>query len=143
MKYDLEQIICITNEIVSQYPDRVDVRAERGLAPRYVEHGEPCCLVAKVLTRLGWSVSQLKMLDCEGLEKHRGGGVQLALSQNLLLKRISPDGLAFLNYIQQRQDCQWSWSKIMIEAFKGVPSGIHWQCRDRRSRPWMYIGCEN
>lgn len=139
MKHSLERIVCLTSEIVAQYPDRVDARAGRGLAPRYVEHGEPCCLVAEVLARLGWSVSQLKLLDSEGPRKHKGGGVQLSLSRNPLLRRISPDGLMFLDYIQRRQDRKRPWSRVVAEAFKRESPGF----RDRQLRPWVYRGDEN
>lgn len=98
----IEDVKAALEAVARECRYHVDPRLERKLAPRYVEHGEPCCLVAVILHRLGFTTAQLKQLDTEpGTD---GGGIILSESQHPLLKRVDPVALALLVYIQRRQD---------------------------------------
>ncbi|QIZ37829.1 hypothetical protein [Saccharopolyspora sp. ASAGF58] len=103
--------------IAAESPERVDPRIGRGLAPRYVENGQPACLVAEVLAWLGWSIEQLKQLDREGPRDsgRSQGGVRLAKSRHKALRCIEPQGLTALAAVQDQQDrCGWwNWGHVV------------------------------
>jgi len=125
----------IVRAVAAEYPDRVDARAGRGLAPRYIEHGAPCCLVAEVLCRLGWSVDQLQQLDHEG--GRRGGGIRFAESRNPMLRRIDPTARELLAHIQSQQDRRRTWDAVVAEAFQEDSHGSYWGQFPRHRRPWV------
>jgi hypothetical protein len=78
--------------VVREKGSHVDDRVDRKLPPRYVEHGEPCCLVANILHRCGFTIAQLKQFDTEP-GHGGGGGIILTESRHPLLKRIDPAAL--------------------------------------------------
>jgi hypothetical protein len=113
----VEQVKQALREVAEEQTGQVDARVERNLAPRYVEHGQPCCLVAVVLHRLGFSVAQLKQLDAE--PGRQGGGVVFGQSRHPLMRRISADARQLLDYVQVRQDRGWdNWQDIIDRALQ-------------------------
>jgi hypothetical protein len=112
-----EQVKEMLAKVADERGDVVDQRVERNLAPRYVEHGQPCCLVAVVLYRLGFTVAQLRQLDTEA--GTTGGGIIFAQSRHPLLKRIAPLARDLLDYVQRDQDCPGQpWSTVADRALQ-------------------------
>lgn len=113
----VEDVKAALEAVARDYRYHVDQRVERKLAPRYVEHGEPCCLVAVILHRLGFTIAQLKQLDTES--GNDGGGTILSESRHPLLKRVDPVALALLAYMQKRQDIHAEeWSLVADRALQ-------------------------
>lgn len=123
-------------QIVAQDPGRVDERPELELPPRYVTNGEPACLVARLLTRLGYSLGILRDLDREYARGElRNAGVRIAESRHPALRRLDPDARALLEYLQRGQDAGLSWGTIAHKAFAPCRFG---RGVDQRKRPWLY-----
>lgn len=124
-------------EVVSEDPEHADPRVVDDLPPRYIAQGEPVCLVAKVLTRLGFSVGVLKQLDTEpriGDILHKG--VKVAESRHPALRKIDPVALRLLAYVQDQQDRGQKWANIVGEAFnrsRYLP--VRW---DQKRKPWLF-----
>jgi hypothetical protein len=122
--------------VVADHPHRAD-RRTIDTRPRYVRaDGRPACLVAEVLTRLGFSTGVLKALD----EEHPTGnildtGVTLTESGHPALKKLHRDALLLLGYVQARQEQGVRWGRILRDAFQ--PRRLFRRRRDRRSRPWL------
>lgn len=136
-KIDVDQVRTAMNEVVFTAPGHVDRRAENTLPARYVEHGEPVCLVAKILMKLGYSIGVLKELDREypmGEIVH--AGVLIGSSRHPALRKIQPEAIALLQFLQDRQDRGWTWSQIALKAFE--PKGLMLAKFDQRNRPWLY-----
>lgn len=119
-----------------------DARVARNLAPRYVEHGQPCCLVAVILHELKFTVPQLRQLDAE--PGKGGGGVVFSESRHPLVKRIAPGARQLLDYLQRWQDQgSESWADLADRALqrgkytphRGTCSPWH---RDHVARRWAY-----
>jgi hypothetical protein len=132
------EVAAAARAVAAEKPDWIDVRAVRDLEPRYVEHGKPCCLVAEVLTRLGWSKTNLKQLDHE--PGRSGGGIKFAESRNLMLRRIDPLGLQLLDYLQRHQDTARTWGEVVADAFRPEPSSPYWSRADLLGKPWLEPG---
>ena len=124
-------------DVAAEYPDRVDPRVERGLPPRYCEHGRPACLVAEVLTRLGWTIVQLRELDREGQmpAKASVGGTPLAHSRNRRLRRIELTARRMLDELQRQQDRGWSWSRAVAWVLQEDSHGRYWRASGH-VKPW-------
>lgn len=138
----VEQVKELLAKVAEEQPERADARVERNLAPRYVEHGEPCCLVAVVLHEAGFTVPQLRQLDTE--PGNVAGGVVFAQSRHPLVKRIAPGARRLLDYLQRRQDQgRESWADLADRALqrgKYTPtpqqsSPYHY---DNVARRWAY-----
>lgn len=134
-KIPVSRVVEVLEEIAAAEPDRVDPRAEDGLLPRYLDKGQPNCLVAKALSRLGFSRGVLRALDRE----HPTGelvdaGVQVAESRHPALRKLDPTARALLQYVQQQQDRGLAWGRVTREAL--TPS--RWFTRrDRERKPWL------
>lgn len=129
------------SELAAEQGGHVDARVARQLAPRYVEHGQPCCLVAVILYRLGFKVPQLRQLDAEPGMK--GGGVQFGKSGHPLMKRIEPDARTLLDYLQVNQDSgRGTWSDVADRALQRgeyTPDGRHRPYHhDHAAGMWAY-----
>lgn len=126
-------------EIAARHPDRRDPRVRDDLPPRYVHRGEPACLVALVLIRLGFSQGVLKALD----QEHPTGalceaGVRLAESRHPALRKIDPVARQLLQYVQDQQDRGQRWADIVRAAFTPVKpftfAGLRWPTS---TKPWL------
>lgn len=92
-----------------------DPRVARGLPGRYMEHGEPCCLVARLMFAEGISIGQLKDLD--HAEGRPGGGQELRDVKGPIKHRYTPQAWDLLVYLQKCNDRGWSWAACRKEAF--------------------------
>lgn len=120
--------------VVDEHPDRRDPRALDGLPARYIHRGRPNCLVAMVLTRLGYSDGVLRALD----QEHPTGelvhaGVCVAESRHPALKKIDPVARQLLRFVQDAQDRGQRWDRIVADALTPSP----WKVWDRRAKPWL------
>lgn len=105
------------DQVAAERPEHADDRVARSLPPRYVEHGKPCCLVAVILHRCGFTVPQLRQLDTES--GRGGGGIKFAESHHPLLRRIAPEAHPLLDYLQRRQDTgREDWATIADRALQ-------------------------
>ncbi len=139
-KISVGQVQRALEAVAREHPDRVDRRVTDGLPARYIDRGAPNCLVALVLTRLGYSTGVLKALDHEppvGGICQSQGGVAVAESRHPALRRIDPAARALLDWVQRHQDCGQRWGAIVRDAFKTRPRW-HAERRDRERRPWLY-----
>ncbi len=135
-KITTETVTRVLAQIVEADPDHVDPRTSDGLMPRYVHRGRPNCLVATVLSRLGFSLGVLRALDEEyPTGELRHAGVQVATSRHPALRRIDPAARALLAHLQRQQDRGWAWGRIVRDAL--TPARF-FAGRDRRERPWLY-----
>lgn len=133
---DLEPVL---KAIAEADPGHVDRRAAEGLLPRYVEHGKPNCLVARALSRLGFSVGVLKALD----QEHPTGelvdaGVQVAESRHPSLKKLDPLAKQLLKYVQDQQDRGLSWGRVVADAFTARKEYFLGFRRERQRKPWLF-----
>lgn len=118
--------------VCAEQPDRIDRRVRAGLPPRYVEDRQPACLVAAVLSRLGYSVGQLKALDNEfACGAVAEPGVRISESRHPMLRRLPAAGIALLDYVQRVQDRGSPWGKVLDDAL----SRPRWSCR--HPKPWL------
>ena len=126
----------VLEEIARDYPWRQDRRVTDERPVRYVDFGQPSCLVAHVLIRLGYSVGVLRALDAEHRtgELFRAGGVKVAESRHPALRRIDPTARRLLQYVQDQQDRGEAWGRIVAAAFR--PSRFFPRL-DRERRPWL------
>lgn len=116
MTYTLNQVRCSLEKLAAVDPSHVDDRAGRGLAPRYTEHGKPCCLVANVMIDLGIKFSVLRSLDREGEGRRRpNGGIELKNTKNPIRKQFERDAWSFMCHAQHLQDRQVPWGEIIAE----------------------------
>lgn len=126
----------VLRDLATEFPGRADRRAADGLPARYIDRGQPCCLVALVLTRLGYSVGVLRALDAEHGTGNVIAGVQIGESRHPALRKVDPLARRLLQHIQYMQDRGCAWDKIISEAF--TPS--RWFPRqDRERKPWLYL----
>lgn len=136
----LDAVREVLREVAAAHPQRVDPRVRRGLAPRYCEHGQPACLVAVVLARLGWTPRQLRQLDREDLTPSAGsvGGIQLAGSRHPLVRRIDPIALRMLDEVQRQQDRGgwFTWSRVVAAVLQEDDHG-RYQRASGRVTPWI------
>lgn len=124
----------VLRELAAEDPDRVDRRTGDGLPPRYIDRGRPNCLVAVVLTRLGFSPGVLKALDAEHGTGNVIAGVQVGESRHPALRKLDPYARRLLQYVQQQQDRGFRWGRIVNEAF----ARSHWPLRnDLERKPWI------
>jgi hypothetical protein len=124
-------------EVVEEEPERRDRRAEDGLCARYMDQGQPNCLVAKVLLRLGYSTGVLRQLDREfptGELCH--AGVRVVESRHPALRRIEPAALKLLQYVQDQQDRGHEWGAIVGDAFRRNRFFSDRWYRERK--PWLF-----
>jgi hypothetical protein len=127
----------VLEEVVAQYPNRIDRRAIDDLPARYIDRGQPNCLVALVLTRLGFSPGVLRALD----QEHPTGslvdaGAKVAESRHPALRKLHTDARLLLQYVQDHQDRGEQWSRIVVDAFK--PRTWFTRRFDEARRPWLY-----
>lgn len=123
--------------VIDEHPRRADRRVEDGLSARYIDRGRPNCLVAMVLTKLGFSTGVLRALDQEHpTGELRAVGVKVDESRHPALRKIDPTARKLLQYVQDAQDCGKRWDRILSEAFSSRP----WIARrwDQKRKPWLH-----
>lgn len=113
-----DDVLAVLEQIVADDPGRLDQRIVGGAAPRYIHHGEPICLVAVALRRLGVSVASLRLLDREAHGRPTG----LATSCHPAVGRLTREARELLDQCQKLQDSGHTWSSAVRLA-------------DRRTRP--------
>lgn len=131
MLITVNQVRVELDRLAVEHPDRADPRPAGGQPPRYVVNGQPACLVAHVLHRLGMSVGALRALDHE--TGRRGAGVRINESRHPALRGADPRALALLAYVQFVQDGGYSWGTAAQDAFAAKHR------YGRFPRPWMYV----
>lgn len=132
-RHDSNAVAGILARLVAENPDRVDVRAKE-LAPRYVQHGHPNCLVAVLLDRMKVSLGVLKMLD---VETRGTGGVILWDTRHAIRKRFTPAAWELLAALQFCNDQGWTWACARRNVFSETAwIGRRWN-RDNVGRPWL------
>lgn len=130
-------VLAVLHDIATAEADRVDPRSEAGLLPRYLHRGQPNCLAARVLARLGYPTSVLRALDREfptGELVH--GGVQIAHSRHPSLRRLDDNARALLQHLQTQQDRGWPWGRIIKQA----ATRSKWFSRrhEKTRKPWLF-----
>lgn len=98
-------------QTVSADPRRIDRRPSADLPPRYLDQGQPACLVAVVLAELGVSTGVLRALDRE--PGSRGAGIRLWGSFHPVQKRFTRDAWALLALVQAGNDRGYSWQWVI------------------------------
>jgi hypothetical protein len=115
VRYDVQDVRRALDELVESSPDTQDRRVLSDvLVPRYVEHGEPTCLSACIMVKLGVSVNVLKTLDRYGSDHQP---VQLASVDHPLRRRFTAEAWDLLAYLQRHNDRGYSWSRCRTNAF--------------------------
>lgn len=109
-KFDVSQVREVLDTICATMGDHTDKNPSGGLNPRYLDQGQPACLVGMILAHLGFSPGVLRELDKEH--------AALPYSSHPILKRFSPDARALLEFLQSRNDGQWTWGRARREAFR-------------------------
>lgn len=71
----------------------------------YVHNGQPACLVARILVRMGWTVEQLKLAEGDRPE-----------SANPVFKDLLPLTRRFLTSVQIAQEYGLTWHRIRNEV---------------------------
>ncbi len=138
-RVSVQAVTAALTAVVREHPKRADRRAVDGLPARYIDRGQPNCLVALVLLRLGFSVGVLRALD----QEHPVGelcqaGVKVAESRHPALKKIDPLARALLQFVQDGQDRGERWESIVADALSPT-----WWATGRRNRdrkPWLFVG---
>lgn len=136
-KHGVTAIRTALDAVVAEQPERVDRRASTGeLAPRYVEHGAPGCLVAAVLYRMDISLGLLKQLD---REMKGPGGVLLWASSHAIRRRFTPAGWALLGALQACNDQGSTWQRARERVFQADAwIGRTWKRSGVVGRPWLH-----
>ncbi|MGW5220958.1 hypothetical protein ACWEQA_24125 [Nocardia sp. NPDC004085] len=131
-RFDVADIQTVLVAIVSADPDRRDQHVATGHTPRYVVAGRPCCLVAVVLSELGFSLGVLRALDRESRQPTRRAvtTIELSESEHPILNRFTPAARALLELLQRRQDRRQPWAQVVSDA-----CGLDLSGRDRRHHP--------
>lgn len=136
---DVEQVTRALTDVVATDPDRVDPRRRDDWGPiQYVHRGEPACLVAMTLLRLGYSLVVLQELDREyPMGEIQDAGVTIADSRHPALRKLHPAARALLDFVQQGQDKGHRWRDITTAAF--APRRLRLGRLDTLRRPWLYV----
>lgn len=136
-KHGVTAIRTALEAVVAEQPERVDRRASsRELAPRYVEHGAPGCLVAAVLHRMEISLGLLKQLD---REQGGPGGVLLWASEHRIRRRFTTAGWALLGALQACNDQGSTWEQARERVFQpDAWIGRSWNRSGVVGRPWLH-----
>lgn len=137
-KITVDDVKAVAEEIARADPDHVDPRAQaEGLVPHYLVNGKPACLVARVLTRLGFPTGVLKDLDRENpVGDIFNSGVKVTESRHPAMRKIDPVALTLLQYLQDQQDRGERWGRIVGDAF----TVSRWRVWERRNKPWLHHG---
>lgn len=110
-KIDAPRIVQVLQQITVEDPDHVDDRAQgRRGGPRYVVHGQPHCLVAVVLDRLGVSTGAIAQLDRQ--RRPGEGSIQFSKGRHPITRRFTPGALALLDRVQELQDAGLAWGEV-------------------------------
>lgn len=120
--------------VVADDPQRVDWRADLDQPARYLDNGQPSCLLARVLVKLGFSAGVLQELDREyptGEIIH--AGVPISASRHPALVKIDPIAMRLLQFVQDQQDVGRDWTAVVRAAFRRSPLRGIWE----RKRPWL------
>lgn len=133
-RYDVKDVHDVLDKVVADNPERVDRRAGDGLPPRYVEDGQPNCLVAELLHRMGVSIGVLKQLDREA--GRFGAGIMLKMSEHAIRRRFTPAAWELLYYLQRQNDGGASWGKAYEAAFGPLDQAGFFRPRPEW-RDWM------
>jgi hypothetical protein len=114
-KINHDRIREVLDLIAEEQGDRKDARAGRNLPPRYIEHGDPACMVAEIMYRLGISKGVIKALDQE--PGNPGGGVVLSESRHPIRMRFTTTAWALLIYLQRKNDVGYTWAEARRMAY--------------------------
>lgn len=110
-RIDHHQVLDVLRQVASEFPDRVDHRSGLRRA-RYVEHGEPHCLVAVVMARLGTPVGQIAELD----RQRPDGTVRIDTSNHPAVRRFTPVARELLGRVQRLQDSGVPWGEAVARV---------------------------
>lgn len=115
-KIDVPEVLDVLRQVAAERPDHVDERSTvcGAVVPRYVVHGEPQCLVAVVLVRLGISPRAVAQLD----RQRRSGeaSIRFAYSDQPIARRFTRSARALLDRVQALQDGGWSWGQTVQQV---------------------------
>lgn len=135
-RIDVRAVRQALDTVARRDPYRKDRRVKDGLPARYIDQGQPNCLVAAVLVELGFPTTLLRDLDRERpVGALFSAGVDIAESNHPALKRIDPVARQLLQYCQRRQDSGYLWQYIAEEAFQG--NGWLTTKWNLRKKPWL------
>ena len=106
-------------DVVAANPGKAGHPLRDDQPSRYIEQGQPSCLISLVMLRLGFSKGVLRALD----EEHPTGeilqtGVTIEESRHPALKKITEDARRLLQYVQEAQDRGVRWDRIVTDAFR-------------------------
>lgn len=135
-RVDVRAVRTALDTVAARHPYRKDRRAKDGLPPRYIDQGQPNCLVAMVLVELGFPPTLLRELDRElPVGTLHREAVDIAESRHPALRRMDPLARQLLQWCQRRQDSGCIWQYIAEEAFKinGWTTTKH----NLRRKPWL------
>jgi hypothetical protein len=132
-KKTVSDVFRILDELVADNPERVDRRSQGLDQPplRYVENGQPNCLVAVLLHRLGVSVGVLRQLDREGGKF--GGGILLWATEHAIRRRFTKPAWLLLDALQGVNDLGCTWKRCADAA----RDRGHWMARRSHGHVWL------
>jgi hypothetical protein len=144
-RYTAERFVTLLQAMPAEVRARVDERVRRDLDPRYVEHGEPCCLVAYLLLEAGVEQRTLRDLDREMTAG--AGTVELRHSRHPFWSRFEPSARQLLEFLQIIQDYGRTWGEVADEALTPEPArglfGVRWGSRYPSGRPWLAVAADS
>lgn len=106
-------VLDVLDAVANDHPDRIDRRPAGDLPPRYIDHGDPACLVALVMNRLGVSIGVLRAMDREN--------VRIAHSRHPVRRRFTADAWGLLAALQWDNDRAWSTWGAIRDRLKETP----------------------
>lgn len=135
-RHTVESLRPLLRDLAVEFAGCYDERARKGQLSRYLHAGEPGCLIAVVLTRLGFSVGVLGELDREASQRRTpNAGVRINASRHPIHGRFDRKALWLLDYLQQQQDACRSWDEAIRSAFC-APDWVH-PAAITRTKPWL------
>lgn len=126
--HTVAEVRVILDTVAAERPDHVDRRPEGGLTPRFIDHGQPACLVGVILAELGVSTGLLRALDREGKA--------LDASEHPLRRRFTPEAWALLAHLQHGNDGALTWSQARVQAFRPDPYWLQVYPKRAYPGPW-------
>lgn len=126
--HTVDEIRTILDTVTAERPDHIDRRPNAGLTPRFIDHGQPACLVGVILARLGVSTGLLRALDRDG--------ARLDEIEHPLRRRFTPEAWALLAYLQHGNDGATSWQEVRRRAFRPDPYWLRVYPKRAWPGPW-------
>lgn len=132
-KHNSFDVLLVMDEVVTENPGRTDRRIGE-LAPRYVDQGQPNCLVAVILARMGISLGVLRQLD---REQWGAGGIILWATEHSIRRRFTTAAWELLSALQFCNDIGDPWTKAAEKVRNPeVWLSRRWDARNE-GRPWL------